>query len=211
MQNREYPMTTEGIQNESELILRFQDGDEEAFRLLFEPCRGALQARAETRLAKALRRRLSVADVLQDARITAFKCRHKLEDRGPGSFRNWLLGIVDMEANTGIQRHAGAAKRTVEREVSRNFRLDTAEYPGREPTPSQDAVGAEAADLARQAMATLSEDYRHVLKLVRIEGLSLREAAERIGRSHEAVKKLYGRALRAFTGAFDKLGGGSDA
>ena len=204
-------MTTESQPTESELIRRFQAGDEEAFRLLFEPCTNALQARAEIRLAKALRRRLSVADVLQEARITAFNCRHKLEDRGPDSFRNWLLGIVDMEANLGIQRHAGAAKRSVEREVSRSYRLDTVNYPGSGPSPSQDAVGAEAVDLARQAMATLSEDHRHIMKLVRVEGLGLREAAARMGRSHEAVKKLYGRALRAFTGAFDKLGGGCDA
>ena len=46
-------------------------------------------------------------------------------------------------------------------------------------------------------MAALSEDHREVLRLALEEGLSLRECAERMGRSREAMKKLYGRAVCA--------------
>ena len=48
-------------------------------------------------------------------------------------------------------------------------------------------------------MAALPADYREILRLCREEGLTLREAAERMGRSREAAKKLYGRALVRFS------------
>ena len=38
-----------------------------------------------------------------------------------------------------------------------------------------------------------------MLRLTQFDGLTLREAAERMGRSREAVKKLYGRAMIRFT------------
>jgi RNA polymerase sigma-70 factor (ECF subfamily) len=203
-------MKNETGQDETELIRRFQHGDEEAFHSLLAPCEAVLRARIERRIANILRRRLSVSDVLQETRLTAFQRRRELEDRGPGSFRKWLFGIVDNEMSRGIKRHAGTAKRTVEREVSKNLRIDTSMYPGKETSPSQAAIGSEMANLAKQAMAELPEDYATVLRLVRTEHLNLREAAERMDRSHAAARQLYVRALLAFTRAFQKLGGGVD-
>jgi DNA-directed RNA polymerase specialized sigma24 family protein len=43
-----------------------------------------------------------------------------------------------------------------------------------------------------------------VLSLTRVKGLTLVEAAKSMGRSHEATKKLYARALSRFTEAFDR-------
>ena len=49
-----------------------------------------------------------------------------------------------------------------------------------------------------------------VLRLARNEGLSLREVAGQMGRSREAVKKLYGRALERFVEHFERLRGKDD-
>jgi RNA polymerase sigma-70 factor (ECF subfamily) len=204
-------MKPDATPDESELIRRFRDGDEEAFRVLFDRCRKDLEARVERRLAKALKRRLSVSDFIQEARITAFTRRAELEDRGPGSFRNWLLGIVDMELHRGIRRHAGTAKRALDREVSRTFRLETSQYPGNAASPSQVAIGSEIEDLVKRAMAALPEDYMQVLHLTRVEHLELKEVARRMNRSTEAARKLYGRALLAFSKTMQKLGGGDYA
>ena len=54
-------------------------------------------------------------------------------------------------------------------------------------------------------MARLPADYRHVLELIVVEKLSLTEAAARMERSYDAVRKLHGRALVQFTEAFDQL------
>ena len=44
----------------------------------------------------------------------------------------------------------------------------------------------------------LPSEYREILALTRTEGLDLRQAAERMGRSYEATRKLVSRALTRF-------------
>lgn len=188
--------------SESDLIGRFRRGDEEAFRVLLDRCATDLEALADRRLAAALRRRVSVADVLQEARIAAYAHRDELEDRGPGSFRNWLLGIVDRRVLRLVKRHTEAARRTIHAEISRTFMPDSGQLPGNEFSPSQIAIGSEVKDAIRQAMAELPEAHREVLRLTLAERLTHREVAESMGRSVEAVKKLRARALQAFTRVF---------
>lgn len=200
-------MTSRDSSDEHELIRRFQEGDEEAFRKLFERCEEHIQNRIEPLMSKALQRRLSVADVIQEARFIAFQQRETFEDRGPGSFRNWLLGIVELRARHLYRQHAGVAMRSIDQEVTKKFRPDTEKYPGKTPTPSQAAIGSELEDLARRAMADLSEEYREVLTLTRTENLSYEEAAERMGRSPGAVRKLRTRALLKFTEIFNRMRG----
>jgi len=202
---------SEPLQSEGTLIRRFRDGDEEAFRILFDSCANALRARIEHWMPKALKRRLSVADVLQEVMIIAFEQRTDLEDRGAGSFRKWLLGITDLKARQAFYKHTAQAKRSIDREISRKYRAETAGYAGKITSPSQAAICSELKDLAKKAMNSLPEDYREVLHLTQSEHLTLREAAERMGRSREAMKKLYGRALREFTDVFNRMRGGENA
>jgi RNA polymerase sigma-70 factor (subfamily 1) len=194
-------------QDESDLIRRFKAGDEKALRILLDGCKDVVQARAYHLMSRAVRRRVSVADVLQEARITAFERRHELENRGPGSFGRWLLGIVEMKARRAVQRHADAAMRSVDREVTRGCRPDTAACAGVAPSPSQAAIGSELRDVAARAMDSLPDDYREVLHLSTVEHLKTDEIAERMGRSRDAVKKLRGRALAAFSEAFRRMQG----
>jgi DNA-directed RNA polymerase specialized sigma24 family protein len=67
-------------------------------------------------------------------------------------------------------------------------------------SPSEEAVSAEAEDLLRAAVASLPDDYATVIRHVHIEGLTLVDAGLRMGRSADAVRKLYGRAMAAMAG-----------
>jgi RNA polymerase sigma factor (sigma-70 family) len=152
-----------------------------------------------------------VSDVLQETRIVAFSRREAFEIRGENAFRNWLLGIVEMKMREALQSHVGAAKRAVHHEVTRGQRLDTAHFRGRDPSPSEVSIAVETEEVARRAMQKLPDDYREVLRLMREEGLTLQETAERMGRSPEAVRKLCGRAICKFKEIFDALGGSTRA
>ena len=197
--------------SDQELIARIKAGDEDAYRLLFERYAGPLRKRVERWLPNAIQRKVSVSDVMQEARLTAFQRFAHFEDRGDGSFRNWLQRIAENKVLAEVQRYAGTKKRAVQREISRGHRPDTANVPGQRPSPSQAAIGAELKELARQAMETLPPDYRTVLRLALEERLRLREVAVRMNRSRDAVKKLYGRALGRFKDTFDRLRGESHA
>lgn len=178
-----------------ELIRRFRAGDEEAFRTLLVRHGGALSARIRRNLPAKVARRVAVSDVLQESCAVAFRRREHLEVRGADAFRNWLLGIVDNKVREAVRSHAQVAARSAHREVSRHDRLDTGLFVGRQGTPSRHAIQREEGELTREAMSRLPDPYRRVLKLTLLQGMTMREAAERMGRSREAVKKLYGRAV----------------
>ena len=200
-------MRSEDTQLESELIRRFRDGDEAAFRVLLKKCRPVLEARVDRFLSGAIKRRVSVADILQEAQIIAFNRRGDLEDRGAGTFRKWLLGIVELKARQCVQHHADVAMRSVDQEITRGYRPDTAAHVGKGLSPSQVAMGTELEGLTRQAMEALSDDYKQVLHLTCKERLTLDEISVLMSRSTEAVRKLQARAILKFTEVFNRLRG----
>jgi RNA polymerase sigma-70 factor (ECF subfamily) len=197
-------MAADASRSDDALMRRARGGDESAFGALVERHVGALRARIAEHLPGALSRKVSVADVLQETRIVAFD-RLSAYDEARGSPGAWLLGIARNKALQAARRHGATAKRGAHREVSRGARVDTANFLGGEPTPSEVAVTRELAERIRLAMDELPEDYREVLHLAQEKGLALAEVAERMGRSREAIKKLYGRALCRCREVFRRL------
>ena len=192
---------------EEALIDRFRGGDKAAFQLLVERYEAMLTARVEGRLPRRLRRRMAVSDVLQESLLAAYDHREDLRDGSAPAFRSWLLTIAERKVHDAIRRHEAVGKRDMRREVPRGRRGETSGLPGRQATPSQAAMGAETRALARRVMAHLPPDYREVLRLAQHEHLNLAEVAERMGRSHAAVRKLYGRALARFREDYVRRGG----
>ena len=166
-----------------------------------------LTRHAERQLPASLRPRVSTADVVQEAQIVVHERHREFEDRGEGSFRNWLLKIVDLKVKQVLRTHMATAKRAVGREAAKSTNVKTAYFESSEPSASQVAVGGELQGIARRAMDALPEDYRQVLGLALEQGMRLREVAACMGRSREATKKLYGRALSRFTEEFQRRGG----
>jgi RNA polymerase sigma-70 factor (ECF subfamily) len=192
---------------DASLLRRFRDGDEEAFRTLLEQHAAGAQRYVGRWLPARLQRRVSVADVLQEARMVAFERRGSFEDRGGDSFRNWFLGIARRKVLEVVKRHDRAQRRSAQREVTRGLRPETAQFVADFPSPSEAAIASEARDTAARVLRQLPADYRDVLRLVREQSLGLKEAAARLGRSYEATRKLYGRALALFGREFARQRG----
>lgn len=191
--------------NDQDLVRAFREGDDEALELLLQRFRGLLADRIRRRLPQGLRRRVSVDDVLQDVHLAAHESRERFSAQDERALRSWLLAIADHKSLQHVRHHGDAAKRSVHREVTQGSRLPTTAYPKRQDTPSQVAIAAETLRLARRARARLPSDHAEVLRLAREEGRPLREVAVLMGRSYEATKKLYGRALCAFKELFDAM------
>jgi len=189
------------------LLRRMRAGDESAFHRLFDRHAPAISARVRKMLPAAVQRKVSVSDVVQEARIVAHRRRQDFEDRHGNALKAWLLKIAELKARHAVRRYGTVAKRAIAREQSRNGRTETAGFVDPGPSPSQAAMDAELSAVALRAMAALPPDYREVLRLARIEGLTLAEVATRMGRSREAAKKLYGRALARFAVAFEEMAG----
>ena len=190
-----------------ELLSALREGDEAALQVLFDRFAQQLARRIHRRLSPRVRRRVDVSDVLQETRLAAHQGLQGLNVDDVAGLRAWLLGIAEKKAIDCHRQHDGAARRSVRREHTKAARPVTSALPGRQDTPSQIAIGAETAAFVRMAADALSDDYREVIRLVQEEGLSMREAAVRMGRSYEATRKLYGRAFCRFKEVFDELRG----
>lgn len=183
---------------DADLVRRARDGSQEALAAIFERHGAAVRGYIEKRLPAELRRKIAPEDVLQETWMVAAERLTEFEDRGEGALKAWLLRIADLKARESIRAFLGTRKRAEVREISRHGRPDTAAFVAAGPSPSEVAQGNELREAASRAMAALPEDYRDILRLVQSEGLTLRDAALRMGRTHDAAKKLYGRALRKF-------------
>ncbi len=191
-------MAGDDAASDAVLIRRAREGDERSFGLLCERYAGSLRAQVRRSLPASLRRKLSASDILQEAYLTSFQRLAGFEDRGDGSFGAWISRIAAYKVREAVRAYGGTAKRAVDHEVSRTRRGDTANFAARGPTPSEEAVAGELREAASEALVTLPADYREVLRLLQERHLTVEEAAARMGRSREAVKKLYGRALSRF-------------
>ncbi len=197
--------------DEAALLHRVREGDAAAFAALFDRHAPGIAAGVRRVVPPAIRRKVSVSDVLQETRIAAFLGAADFEDRGDGAFRAWLLRIAEHKAQHAVERFGAAAKRSVRREVTHGARGPTEGFAARGPTPSEAAMGLELAQAVHRAIESLPQAYQEVLRLTRIEGRTLADAAQRMGRSREAVKKLYGRAMARFALAYAAQAGADGA
>ena len=109
-----------------------------------------------------------------------------------------------------LRRYRGRQKRDVAREVSLEQSL--AESSGRlgsllaasGTSPSQQAARHEQEVLLAAALARLPDDYREVVILRNLEGLSHEEVARRMDRSAGAVRMLWVRALTRLREELDR-------
>jgi len=122
-----------------------------------------------------------------------------------GEFVVWLRRIVVNNILRVVEQHVLAEKRDVRREVSleeigrrleqSTVRLETLLAEQAE-TPSGCAARREDEILLADTLARLPADYRDVIVLRHIEGLSFEEVAQRMDRSAGAVRMLWLRALK---------------
>ena len=183
---------------DGELVRRHLAGDEGALRDLLLRHESALRRFVERGLPPAVRRRVAPDDVLQETWIVVARRLREFEDRGEGAFRAWAQAIAALKLREALRHEAGAACRGTDREVTRGARPETGAFAASAPSPSAHAVANELAEAVERAAGKLRPDDREILKLVQTDGLTIEQAAERTGRSREAARKQYERALERF-------------
>jgi RNA polymerase sigma-70 factor (ECF subfamily) len=185
---------------DEELARHAQAGDEAAARILFDRHVGRLRARVRRRIPALLQGKVAASDVIQETYLAAFLGLGDFEDRGQGSFGRWLGKILENKVRDQLRRHLGTEKRSARRErkdPSTTTIGGVAAEGG--PTPSAVVMAREARQGVHRTIDRLAPGHREILRLVHGEGLRLSEAAKRLGKSEDAVRKAYSRAVSAFT------------
>src|SRR5215831_1678637 len=177
------------------LVERAQQGDQDAFSALFEKCRPRLAVIVHCRLSSSLRRDADVDDILQETMLRAFRDIHRFEYRAPGSFMSWVARIaehviVDMARAQDRQKRAGELVRL------RSETNPGGPEPAHSFTPSRIFRENESMRQFVETLNLLPEDYRRVILLAKVEGLSTSEVAERLEKSKETTSLLLHRAIK---------------
>jgi RNA polymerase sigma-70 factor (ECF subfamily) len=162
------------------------------------------------RLNRKLRSKLDSVDVVQDVLLLAMGGLKDFTYRNEGDFLRWLSRIAENKLRD-IFDEFYADKRDIRKEIPFKEQGRTAGGAGwavlgpvRESTPSVIMRKKEALDRLEKALDELKPDYKEVVVLKRIEGLSHAEIAERLGKSAKAVSMLLSRAMTALTIAYGK-------
>jgi len=175
--------------SDAELVERLKAGDGAAFEVLVE----RYQAKVY-RLAKALTRNPEDAkEVVQDVFLSVYRKIKGFDRRA--AFSTWLYRIATNAALMKLRRRKPEAKSL--EELLPKFTENG--HHGRPVTdwtqsPEELLLRQEIREIVREAIERLPADYRAVLVLRDIEGLSNQEAAEVLRLSVLAVK---GRLHRA--------------
>jgi RNA polymerase sigma-70 factor, ECF subfamily len=178
-----------------DLIERFRRGDPDAFTPLFEKYRRRLAVMIHYKLRPDRRQPEDVEDILQETFYYAFRNLSQFQYLSRGSFLNWLSRISDNVIIDSVRRQNRQKRRV---DLTR-FRSETHPF-GAEPadsdSPSRILTEREELKALIDTLNSLPEQYRQVILLAKIEGLSTVEIAERLGKSRENVALLLHRAIQ---------------
>lgn len=188
-----------------------QGGNQLALTKLLTACHRRLRARAAARLPAAMKAKRGPEDILQEVYLDVFRQINRFEDRGPGSFLNWLYAILDRKL-AAARRAAHYQMRDIDREVTIGtpaadsyWNLLDQLYAD-SGTPSRMARRAEVLRALSACVTDLSEPHRHVIQMRFLDGLSVDDVATRLGKSKAAIVALTKRALEALRKSMDQLG-----
>lgn len=174
--------TPEQAPTDAQLMLRYREGDERAFRLLYD--------RHATWLIALMRRKGAAPheslDLTQQTFIQLHGARHDYREDAP--LRPWLYTI----ALNVYRQHLRVSKR---QPLSAFHEL---EHTATNGCDIEERIVAR--DVAAKAAEQLSEEQREVVRLRMGEGLSHAEIAKRTGSTENAVKLRLHRSLQQLRG-----------
>lgn len=173
-------------------MARAQEGDSEAYRHLLEQITPYLRVLAIRRIGN----RSDAEDAVQDILLTIHTVRHTYDPTRP--FVPWLVAIASRRIIDGLRRrgrhHAHEAPLDQEYETLSVPEANLQE----EPTD---------ANMLRAAVSRLPAGQRDAIQMLKLEEMSLKEAAASSGMSVAALKTATHRALKSLRKMLDKRGG----
>jgi RNA polymerase sigma-70 factor, ECF subfamily len=175
-----------------------------AVELVLSQERRNLLAYLEKHLPHELRPAIEPIDVLQDTYFEAFRRLADFRTEGADSAYRWLVTIarnrvIDLVRMKRALKRGGEGCRNVLQDGALGedsvvaMLADLAVY---ERTPSRSALAHELMAAIESAVDRLPETYRDVIRWRYLEGLSVEQTAERLGRTPGALKQLCHRACK---------------
>ncbi len=194
-------------QTDSDLLVRYMAGDEDAFQELVNRYKNPLYAF----LKRFLNRQELVEDVFQETFLQLYTSKEKFDTSRP--LRPWLFTIAANKAKDALrkmQRHAsmelGAIADAADVSIDDVVNLLTS-Y---KITPDEEVSKGETAQRVREIIATMPEKLRGILILAYFEQFSYKQMAEILSIPIGTVKSRLHTAVVYFTKKYKAANRSSD-
>jgi len=188
------------LQPES-LLRQAKAGDGAALSRLLELYRAWLVILARVQIGRRLQEKVDASDVAQDACLGALRDFGQFRGGTEAEFRAWLRQILASLLANLVRHYQGTRQRDVRLERRLVIELEQSSQAldrglvAPQSSPSQLAARREQSVLLAEALGRLPAEWRELLILRHLEGLSFPEVAGRLGRSVDSLKKQWPRAL----------------
>jgi len=176
-------------------------GSPENVNAFYERCARKLLPLIRLRLGRTLRREMESRDILQ-----AVLCKSigRLDNvKEPAAVMAWLARIADNE----IRDQADYYKRRQRDAAMRAPIEDAADVPAPIRHALSQAIVSRQTDALEAALEELGDAQREIIVLRKLEELTFPEIASRLGKSEDACRMAFSRAMAALT---LKLAGSKD-
>ncbi|WP_211454870.1 sigma-70 family RNA polymerase sigma factor [Collimonas antrihumi] len=183
---------TDGTLDWSIYMARAQEGDGEAYRRLLEEITPYLRVLAIRRIGN----RSDAEDAVQDILLTIHTVRHTYDPTRP--FGPWLVAIASRRIIDSLRRQG--------RHNAHEAPLDQ-DYETLSASEANLQEEATDASMLRAAVARLPAGQRDAIQMLKLEEMSLKEAAASSGMSVAALKTATHRALKSLRKMIGKRGG----
>ncbi len=186
------------------LLNKAKHGEKESLGRLLQIYQNYLTILAATQLDRKLRQRMNPSDLVQEAMLAAHCDFGKFRGSTEREFLVWLRQILINCLHHAFDTHVRAKMRDVRREISveqANAALDRSAVgfaqilADQGPSPSAPMQQHERAVAFADQLAKLRPQYRDVIVLRNLQGLSFEEVADRMNRKPGNVRMLWLRAI----------------
>ena len=195
--NSEASLPLDPQAQDNQWLAQARRGSPEALGQVLELCRRYLLQIANAELDSHLQTKLGASDVVQETFLEAQRIFDRFQGDSPDELRAWLRAILLNKMSDQERYYRGTAKRDLAKEVGIGSPGDGLVEPlVPTPTPSNVMMQQEQAVALTSALDRLPAQYRQVIVWRQVEDLSFEEMAARLGRSVDAVRKLWWRAIQ---------------
>jgi RNA polymerase sigma-70 factor (ECF subfamily) len=191
--------------NDDTLILQLEEarqGDAEVLGLALESCRDYLLLIAARGLDDELTAKGGASDLVQETLLGGYRDFARFRGHSRAELVAWLCKILQNNLAVFRRRYRGTRKRQLALEVSIGVTPeggDCQRLPCDTLTPSAHAARREQSAALMAALERMPEDYRRVVVWYQYDRLTFEEIGLRLGRTAEAARKLWSRALVRLT------------
>jgi len=178
-----------------------QCGDTDALGQLLERYRNYLELLARLQISRRLQSKVDAADLVQETFLDAHATFAEFRGSTERELVAWLRRVLAFNLASLVRYYCGTRRRNVDLERELAGALDESSCAldrglvATTSSPSQQAARHEQAVVIADALGRLPADYREVIILRQLEGLTFPEVARQMNRSQDSVKKLWVRGL----------------